>query len=239
MRLDARAAEVFDLTRTKAKQLILDGGITVNGREIRKPAYETQDSDCLEQVKTFAFASLGGDKLEKALQDFAYDCGGRVCLDIGASNGGFTDCLLTHGARKVYAVDVGACALAERLIVDPRVVVKDRTNARALTAQDLGELCDLCTIDVSFISLELILPAAANCLRAGGDILALIKPQFECGKKYLSKTGIVRDPDVHRRVCAQVERFAQSIGLEKLGLTDAPIKEDKNREFLIYLRKKY
>ena len=145
--------------------------------------------------------------------------------------------MLQNGAKKVFAVDVGECALPDELKNDDRVIVKDKTNARYITSDDLGEKCDFACIDVSFISLKLILPAIKGLLRSGGEIIALIKPQFEAGSKNLSKKGLVLSSKIHEKVCEDIAQFAESIGLEKKNITNAPIKEGKNREFLIYLYK--
>ena len=173
----------------------------------------------------------------KAFDDFKYDVKDKICVDIGASNGGFTDCMLQNGAKKVYAVDVGECAFDESLKSDPRVVVKDRINARYITPDDLGELCDFASIDVSFISLKYILPSVNALLKVGGDVIALIKPQFEAGAKELSKKGIVLSEKTHIKVCEDIKTFALELGFDVKGLTTAPIKSDKNKEFLIYLCK--
>lgn len=239
MRLDERVAEQFSMTRTKAKQLILEGGIVRNGCVCDKPSTDTRDEDCIEQVKKHAFVSRGGEKLHKAFLDFSYTVAGKVCLDIGASNGGFSDCMLQDGAIRVHAVDVGECALEPQVRNDPRVVIHDRTNARELTVEQLTEACDFCCIDVSFISLKLILPAAARSLKPYGEIIALIKPQFEAGRKELSKKGIVTSPAARQKVTQDIAAFATELGLEVLGLTTAPIHKEKNIEFLIYLRKTY
>lgn len=170
------------MTRTKAKQSIERGLAYVNGTQCFKPAAVIKDTDFAELKKLPEYASFGGEKLAKALQDFDFSVQDMTCADIGASNGGFTSCLLLNGAKKVFAIDVGECALPPHLQTDERVVVKDRTNARYITSQELGQECDLAVIDVSFISLELILPAAGALVRKGGHIIALIKPQFEVGR---------------------------------------------------------
>lgn len=226
-----------NITRTKAKQLIESGFVMLNNKIITKPSAEADENSDIKIINTFQFSSLGGDKLQKAFNDFNYSVKDKVCVDIGASNGGFTDCMLQNGATKVFAVDVGECAFDENLKNDNRVVIKDRINARYITPEDLGELCDFACIDVSFISLKLILPAVKNLLKSGGEIIALIKPQFEAGNKYLSKKGIILDSKIHRQVCNDIKSFAQNIGLEYKNITTAPIKEGKNKEFLIYLYK--
>lgn len=238
MRLDAYISSVNNVTRTKAKQMIERGMVKLNGKTAQKPAAEVDENDEVIIEKFPEYASFGGEKLAKALHDFSFDVSGLICADIGASNGGFTSCLLMNGARKVYAVDVGECALPEELKNDSRVVIKDRTNARFLTADDIGELCDFACIDVSFISLELILPAVANIIKEGGNIIALIKPQFEAGKKALSKRGIVTSAKERGKAADKIRAVALSCGLEEKNFTTAPIRENKNIEFLILFCKK-
>ena len=237
MRIDLLISQKFDYTRTKAKQLIESGFVMLNNEVVSKPSLDVDYDSNIEIIDEFKFASLGGDKLEKAINDFNYSVEGKVCIDIGASNGGFTDCMLSHGAKKVYALDVGECALPDRLKNDGRVIVKDRMNARYVTLDDIGEECDFASIDVSFISLTYILENVAKLLKANGEIIALIKPQFEVGKKYLSKKGIVQSQKVIDSTIEDIKAFAKSIHLEPLNFTNAPIKPNKNREYLILLKK--
>ncbi len=237
MRIDLLISQKFDYTRTKAKQLIESGFVMLNNEVVSKPSLDVDYNSNIEIIDEFKFASLGGDKLEKAINDFNYSVDGKVCIDIGASNGGFTDCMLSHGAKKVYALDVGECALPNRLKNDERVIVKDRMNARYVTLDDIGEECDFASIDVSFISLTYILENVAKLLKANGEIIALIKPQFEVGKKYLSKKGIVQSQKVIDNTIEDIKTFAKSIHLEPLKFTNAPIKPNKNREYLILLKK--
>ena len=232
MRLDALVASKTGVSRTKAARFIEEGRVFYRGVCVDKPSKDVPDDAEIELREAHDFASVGGDKLEKALNDFGASVEGAICADIGASNGGFTDCLLRRGAAKVFAVDVGECALPERLKDDPRVVVKDRLNARYITPSDLGEPLDVVTIDVSFISLKLILPPAERLLKHGGRVFALIKPQFEAGKSALSKRGIVTSPKVRQSVVDDVCAFAKDIGFEVVGVTSAPIKKDKNVEFV-------
>ena len=237
MRIDKYIVDNYNLSRTKAQQMLKESMIAVNGKIVTKPAFDVSEFDKIDILNTFSFASLGGDKLEKAINDFHYNLSDKICVDIGASNGGFTDCMLQHGAKKVFAVDVGECAFNDNLKNDPRVIVKDRTNARYLTYNDLGEKCDFSSVDVSFISLKLILPTVYNVLKNGGDAICLIKPQFEVGSKYLSKKGLVLDNKVRNNVTEDIKEFAVSLGFEFKGITTAPIKEHKNVEFLIYIHK--
>ena len=233
MRLDQLVAEKFAISRTKAAHFIEEGRVFCDGKLADKPSKDVPEDARLSLDDEGAFASAGGDKLEKALNDFGSDVSGAICADIGASNGGFTDCLLRRGAAKVFAVDVGECALPDRLKTDPRVVVKDRLNARYIMPSDLGgEPLDVVTIDVSFISLKLILPPAERLLKHGGRVFALIKPQFEAGKSALSKRGIVTSPKVRQAVVDDICAFAKDIGFEVVGVTSAPIKKDKNVEFV-------
>ena len=237
MRIDLYLVSNHDLSRAKAQQMLKEGMILCNGKQLTKASYDVKPDDVVSINNSFRYASIGGDKLQKALDDFSYDPSGKICVDIGASNGGFTDCLLQHGASKVYAVDVGECAFDDRLKNDNRVVVKDRTNARNLTSQDLGEKCDFCCVDVSFISLKYLLPTFFELLKDGGEAICLVKPQFEAGKSNLSKKGIVTDPKVRQMVLREVCDYAVSLGFTLYGTTTAPIKDKKNIEFLIYLAK--
>ncbi len=237
MRLDVYIAEKFACSRTKAANMIADGLVSVNGVSAGKSSHNVNGNDVVEVRDEYRFASMGGYKLEKAFADFSLDVSHRICADIGASNGGFTDCLLRHGAAKVYAVDVGDCALDEKLKNDARVVVKDNVNARYLTPDVLGEYVSFISIDVSFISLKLILPAATSVLADDGEIVALIKPQFEAGKKNLSKNGIVVSEKVRNKVVSEIRDFAVETGLTVKGVTTAPVREGKNVEYLIRLAK--
>lgn len=237
MRLDLYLSEKYGYSRTKAAGMIADGFVCVSGNTVTKPSHNVKDGDVVEVTKEYRFASRGGDKLEKAFCDFSLDVEGRICADIGASNGGFTDCLLSHGAAKVYAVDVGDCAFDDALKNDPRVVVRDNTNARDLTENSFGEKCAFACIDVSFISLKLVLPSVFSTVEKGGEVVALIKPQFEAGKKNLTKTGLVLSEKVRKSVVDDIALYAQSIGAECKGITTAPIREGKNVEYLIRLKK--
>jgi 23S rRNA (cytidine1920-2'-O)/16S rRNA (cytidine1409-2'-O)-methyltransferase len=195
-------------------------------------------ADATLAVKTpLPYVSRGGVKLAAALDAFALDVTGRVAVDVGASTGGFTDCLLQRGAAQVYAVDVGYGQLAWKLRSDPRVVVLERTNVRHLEQLPGGVLADLAVIDASFIGLALVLPATLRLLRAGGEVVALVKPQFEAGVDAVGKGGVVRDAKVHRRVLAEVVDVAHSLGLGVAGLTVSPLRGPAgNVEFLIWLR---
>ena len=221
-------------SREKARRLILAGQVFVDGQRVDKAGTRVDESAKVEVRQGPPYVSRGGLKLEHALSVFGISPDGRVAADVGASTGGFTDCLLQRGAAKVYAIDVGYGQLDWGLRQDPRVVVMERTNARHLEA--LPEPVSLVTIDVSFISLELILPQVRRWLAPGGEVVALIKPQFEAGPERVGKGGVVRDPDVHRDVLHTTLAWARENGWRVLGLTRSPITGPKgNVEFLAWL----
>jgi 23S rRNA (cytidine1920-2'-O)/16S rRNA (cytidine1409-2'-O)-methyltransferase len=221
-------------SRSQARAVILAGQVRSGTRVIDKAGHPLEADAELTIIEAPRFVSRGGEKLEHALQTFDIDVSSLICADFGASTGGFTDVLLQHGAAHVYAVDVGYGQLAYRLQADERVTVLDRTNARYLEA--LPEPVDLVTIDVSFISLALVLPAARRVLKPGGSVIALIKPQFEAGKERVGKGGVVRDSRVHRAVLRQVLDAAGEIGFYAFGLTASPITGPAgNVEFLAFL----
>jgi len=222
-------------SREKAKLLLLSGNIRGEQGQILKPGAEVSPGIVLRQEAKMPFVSRGGDKLACALQAFQLDCTGLTCLDVGASTGGFTDCLLQAGAAKVYALDVGKAQLHQSLLQDPRVIALDERNARFMEPGDLPEKVDLITIDASFISLTLILPRLPGLLAPGGEIVALVKPQFEAGKEKVEKGGIVRDKFVHRQVLEKVANCGLELGLSFLGACRAPVLPRKNREYLVRL----
>ena len=224
-------------SRQKAQGLIVAGKVWVNGQRCDKAGSQVKE-DCEIEVKgnECPFVSRGGKKLAKGLPFFNIDPTGFVCADIGASTGGFTDCLLQNGAAKVFAIDVGYGQLDWGLRQDPRVVVMERTNARYLTPEDIGEPIDLAVIDAAFISLKILLPPLLPLFRDKVSIIALIKPQFEVGRDKIGKGGVVRDPALHEEVIADIVAFTKSIGLGNNGVTDSPILGPKgNKEFLIHL----
>lgn len=226
-------------SRERARALILAGQVVVGDRLVDKAGTKVDDQAPI-RVKgaDLRYVSRGGLKLEKALAAFDLDVRGRTALDVGASTGGFTDCLLQHGAARVIAVDVGYGQLAWSLREDPRVVNLERTNIRHLEPGALAETPDLAVIDASFISLEKVLPPTLLLLADRADVVALIKPQFEVGKGQVGKGGVVRDPEQHQRVVDRVRCFAEQLGCEVLGLDESPILGPKgNREFLIHLCK--
>ncbi len=225
-------------SRSAAHRAILAGQVLVNGQLIDKPATRITEDSCIELKAKPRYVSQGGLKLEKALRAFELDVHGMVCLDIGASTGGFTDCLLQHGAAKVYAVDVGKGQLDWSLRNDPRVVVKEDLNARYLQLEQIGEQVDLVTIDVSFISLRLILPAVRPILKPSGDVIALVKPQFEAGREHVQRGGVVKDPRVHQQVLEELAWFAvQELGFSVIDATFSPFRGPAgNIEFFVQLR---
>jgi 23S rRNA (cytidine1920-2'-O)/16S rRNA (cytidine1409-2'-O)-methyltransferase len=222
-------------SRNKAQRLIRAGEVRVNDQLVHKPGTQVSDDAVITLEAKPPFVSRGGKKLDAALERFAIDVTGAVVADVGASTGGFTDCLLQRGARRVYAIDVGYGQLHWKLRNDPRVVVMERTNARFL--KSLPEAVDLVTIDVSFISLELILSVAVGWLTRDGQVVALIKPQFEAGPQHIEKGGVVRDPEVHRRVLENALHTAAELGLGLRGLMPSPLRGPAgNVEFLAWWR---
>lgn len=230
-------------SREKAKRAVMAGAVQVNGQPARKPSDSVRDADEVTLVAGEKFVSRGGHKLEHALEHFGLDVTGTIAVDLGASTGGFTDCLLQHGAAIVYAVDVGRGQLAWKLRRDRRVVVMEKTNARAVTAASFPQPfspVDLVVIDCSFISLRKILPAAVALLRPLGNIVALIKPQFEAGKAEADRgEGVITDPAIHERVLRELETFvAGQTGLNWRGVTASPLFGPAgNKEFLALIEK--
>jgi 23S rRNA (cytidine1920-2'-O)/16S rRNA (cytidine1409-2'-O)-methyltransferase len=227
------------VSRQRARALIMSGKILVNRKLIDKPGVPVADQDeILLKGDDHPFVSRGGLKLEAALRASEVVVADKVCLDVGASTGGFTDCLLQHGAHKVYAVDVGYGQLAWKLRQDPRVAVLERTNVRHLPFETVGEPVDLITIDVSFISLRIVVPAVLQFMKANAAVLALIKPQFEVGKGQVGKGGVVRDPRLHQQVLDELTAFFIGIPLSVTGVIDSPILGPKgNKEFFILLQR--
>ncbi len=220
-------------TRQRAQALVLAGEVTVNGQVVPKPGMLVPADAEISVRQPLRYVSRGGLKLEGALTEFQIHVAGKLCADIGASTGGFTDCLLQNGAARVYAIDVGYGQLAWKLRTDPRVVVMDRVNIRFLAS--LPERVDLVTIDASFISLELILPSVKNLLQPFGSVVALVKPQFEAGRAQVGKGGIVRDPGVHRMVLARVAKRAMDDAWRVRGIARSPIVgAEGNVEFFIH-----
>lgn len=238
-RLDVLLTEQgFADTRSKAQAVIMAGLVYVDGQKADKPGISYEESVSIEvRGGSCPYVSRGGLKLEKALRDFGVDPEGFVCSDSGASTGGFTDCLLQKGAKKVFAIDVGYGQLDWKIRSDPRVVVMERTNIRYVTPEDIGQPLDLSVIDVSFISLRIVLPAIKALLKPGqGQVLCLIKPQFEAGKEKVGKKGVVREPETHREVLDSFVQLARDQGFSIRGMTFSPVKgPEGNIEFLAHL----
>jgi 23S rRNA (cytidine1920-2'-O)/16S rRNA (cytidine1409-2'-O)-methyltransferase len=225
-------------SREKAQALIMAGVVWVDGFRATKAGTKlSPEVSVTVERNVNPYVSRGGLKLSGALEAFGLVLSGQVVLDVGASTGGFTDCLLTAGARKVYALDVGYGQLAWKLRQDPRVVVIEKTNVRYYRGQGIDEPLDLVTIDVSFISLKLVIPAVLPLIKSGGSLLSLIKPQFEAGREEVGRGGVVRDPAVHRRVIAEIEGFTVQLGLTVEGCRESSLTgPEGNREFFLLNR---
>lgn len=221
-------------SRSQAQRLVMAGQVRANGQVVPKASNLLPDEISLEVIKGPRYVSRGGEKLEAGLEQFAVDPAGSVCADVGSSTGGFTDCLLQHGAAKVYAIDVGKGQLHWKLRQDPRVVVMEETNARNVS--ELPEKVSLVTIDASFISVKTLLPGIKVWLDEKGQLIALIKPQFEAGRQEASRgEGVIRDPEIHRRILSDVLGFTQQNGFGLLGLIRSPLVGPKgNVEFLLW-----
>ena len=239
-RLDVLLTERgFFESREKAKAVIMAGEVFVNGqREDKAGSKFDREVEIEVKGKTLKYVSRGGLKLEKAIEVYNPILEGKVCIDIGSSTGGFTDCMLQNGAAKVYAIDVGTNQLAWKLREDPRVVSMEKTNIRYVTEDDLPDKADFASVDVSFISLTKVLPAAVNLLKPGAEMVCLIKPQFEAGREKVGKKGVVRDFSVHEEVIEKVIRFAGELNFIIKGLTFSPVKgPEGNIEYLLYIEK--
>ena len=226
-------------SREKAKASIMAGEIFVDGQRIDKAGEKIPVTASIEfKGKALKYVSRGGLKLEKAMKEFPIVLQDKVCMDIGASTGGFTDCMLQNGAQKVFSVDVGYGQFAWKLRTDERVVCMERTNIRYVTLEDIGEPLDFASIDVSFISLKTIMPATVNLLKSKGEVVALIKPQFEAGREKVGKKGVVRDINVHKEVVYGIVDYLMENNLNVLGLSYSPIKgPEGNIEYLVYFTK--
>lgn len=237
-RLDVLLTErMYADSRSKAQAIIMSGNVYVDGQKADKPGISYEETVDIEvRGAVCPYVSRGGLKLEKALRDFGVNPEGYVCSDSGASTGGFTDCLLQQGAKKVFAIDVGYGQLDWKIRSDERVVVMERTNIRYVTPADLGEPLDLSVIDVSFISLKIVLPAIQALLKPTGQVVCLIKPQFEAGRDKVGKKGVVREPATHREVLDGFVALANELNFRILGLTYSPVKgPEGNIEFLGHL----
>ena len=227
-------------SREKAKAIIMSGNVYVNGQKEDKAGTTFDLSKCKLEVRgsQLKYVSRGGLKLEKAMQTWEFPLEGKICMDVGASTGGFTDCMLQNGAQKVYSVDVGHGQLDWKLRNDERVVCMEQTNFRYLKPEDVADRMDFVSVDVSFISLTKILIPARNLLSLGGEMVCLIKPQFEAGREKVGKNGVVRELSTHREVIEKVIDFADLVGFSVMGLTYSPIKgPEGNIEYLVYLKK--
>jgi 23S rRNA (cytidine1920-2'-O)/16S rRNA (cytidine1409-2'-O)-methyltransferase len=229
----------FFSSREKAKASIMAGIVYADNQKVDKAGEEISIDSIIEvRGNACPYVSRGGLKLEKAVNEFGLNMAGKVCMDIGASTGGFTDCMLKNGALKVYAIDVGYGQLDWKLRQDNRVVVMERTNIRYVTEKDISEKIDFASIDVSFISLTKVLPVAFNLITDSGEVVCLIKPQFEAGREQVGKKGVVRDPKVHEEVINKVIGFSKELGFKIKNLSFSPIKgPEGNIEFLLYLSK--
>ena len=239
-RLDIKLVQLGLVSgRDKAKAIIMAGIVYVNGQRADKAGTEVLDEDKIElRGETLRYVSRGGLKLEKAFESFPIQVQNAICMDIGASTGGFTDCMLQNGAKKVYAIDVGYGQLAWKLRTDERVVNLERTNFRHVTKEQVTDPVNFASVDVSFISLTLILPAAYPLLSDDGEMICLIKPQFEAGKGFVGKKGVVKDSQIHQDTIVKVIDFAVETGFSVLGLTFSPVKgPEGNIEYLVYLKK--
>lgn len=239
-RLDLILVEKGIITsRERAKACIMEGKVYVNGQKVDKAGEKVSyDADIEYRGAALKYVSRGGLKLEKAMNSYDISLDGKVCMDIGASTGGFTDCMLQNGASKVFSVDVGYGQFAWKLRTDERVVCMERTNIRYVTPEDIGELLDFASIDVSFISLKKIMPATLNLLKDDGEVVALIKPQFEAGREKVGKKGVVREKETHKEVVYDIVNSLLEQDLNVLGIGYSPIKgPEGNREYLVYFTK--
>ena len=236
-RLDAElVSRGIARSRQRAKEMIQSGSVTVNGKTVIKAAVEITSEDVIESSEEEFYVGRGALKLEKAAAEFELDFGGKVCIDIGASTGGFTDYMLSRGAARVFSVDVGHGQLAEKLKNDPRVVNMEGTDIRTVSPDDLGGCADIITVDVSFISLKMILPKVYELLKDNAFASVLIKPQFEAGRSGIGKNGIVKDRKVHLRVLREIDEFARDTGFVCEKYTFSPVKGGSgNIEYLVKL----
>lgn len=228
---------LFD-SREKAKRSIMAGLVFVDNQKIDKPGTSVdKNASILVKGDVIPYVSRGGLKLQRAIDKFNIVLDNKICLDVGASTGGFTDCMLQNGTRKVYSVDVGYGQLDWKLRQDPRVIVMERTNIRHVTSDDIGEMVDFVSVDVSFISLKLVFPVLKKLLRKNGEIVALIKPQFEAGRENVGKGGVVRDIEIHKSVVSDIIAFATKIKFRVIDFTYSPIRGPKgNIEYLLYMK---
>jgi 23S rRNA (cytidine1920-2'-O)/16S rRNA (cytidine1409-2'-O)-methyltransferase len=223
-------------SREKARALILAGQVLVNGQRVDKAGHNVAVDAQVELLEQPRYVGRGGLKLEAALRHFDIQVAAKICMDVGSSTGGFTDCLLQHGAARVYAIDVGTAQLDWKLRNDPRVIVREQVNARYLSRDDFPETIQLAVCDVSFISITMILPAIAKLLAEDAEMVILVKPQFELERRQVGKGGIIRDPELHQQACRRVEEAVQRLGF-RTGTIPSPILgAEGNQEFLLYAR---
>ncbi len=237
MRLDQLLVERgLVASREKARALILAGQVLVNGQKIDKAGHAVATDARLELAESPRYVGRGGLKLEAALQHFQISAAGKICLDVGSSTGGFTDCLLQHGAARVYAIDVGTAQLDWKLRNDPRVLVHEQVNARFLSRSEVPEPIALAAADVSFISVTMILPAMVALLAPDAEMVILVKPQFELERQQVGKGGIIRDPVLHRQACQRVEDAVRHLGFQTAIVPSPVLGAEGNQEFLLYAR---
>ena len=237
-RLDVLLCEQYpDISRSKAQTIIMSGIVYVNNqKELKSGTMFPEDTVVEVRGETLKYVSRGGLKLEKAVDTFGLDLKDKICMDIGSSTGGFTDCMLQNGAAKVYAIDVGKGQLDYKLRTDPRVVVMEKTNIRFVTPDMLDDVPDFASVDVSFISLTLVIPVALTLLGDKKEMVMLIKPQFEAGREKVGKKGVVREPETHEEVIRKIADFVLNAGLKIAGLSYSPVKgPEGNIEYLIYV----
>ena len=223
-------------SREKARALILAGQVTVDGQKIDKAGHAVGEDSKIELIESPRYVGRGGLKLEAALDHFRIDPSGKLCLDVGSSTGGFTDCLLQRGAARVYAIDVGTGQLDWKLRNNPRVIVREQVNARYLSRKEVPEDMDLVVCDVSFISVTMILSALPSLLAKNAEMVILVKPQFELERHQVGKGGIIRDPELHRQACRRVEATVRQLGLECEIIPSPVLGAEGNQEFLLYAR---
>jgi 23S rRNA (cytidine1920-2'-O)/16S rRNA (cytidine1409-2'-O)-methyltransferase len=223
-------------SREKARALILAGQVLVNGQRVDKAGHNVALDAQVELLEQPRYVGRGGLKLEAALRHFDIQVAAKICMDVGSSTGGFTDCLLQHGAARVYAIDVGTAQLDWKMRNDPRVIVREQVNARYLSREDVPEIIQLAVCDVSFISITMILPAIAKLLAEDAEMVILVKPQFELERRQVGKGGIIRDPELHQQACRRVQEAVQRLGFRTDTIPSPILGAEGNQEFLLYAR---
>jgi 23S rRNA (cytidine1920-2'-O)/16S rRNA (cytidine1409-2'-O)-methyltransferase len=223
-------------SREKARALILAGQVLVNGQRVDKAGHNVALDAQVELLEQPRYVGRGGLKLEAALRHFDIQVAAKICMDVGSSTGGFTDCLLQHGAARVYAIDVGTAQLDWKMRNDPRVIVREQVNARYLSREDVPEIIQLAVCDVSFISITMILPAIAKLVAEDAEMVILVKPQFELERRQVGKGGIIRDPELHQQACRRVQEAVQRLGFRTDTIPSPILGAEGNQEFLLYAR---